>query len=103
MLGVMRILFFVYVGLFALNVITAGLATAFPILAEQMIILLVLSLGVFFYGFRMGIAINKREACGVKFTRVLMPSFLFIIGADIFFVIISIIKGGIFRGWVSRK
>ena len=31
------------------------------------------------------------------------PSFIFILFADIFFVIISIFKGGIFRGWLSKK
>lgn len=103
MVNVMRILFFVYLVLFALNIIIDGLAAALPVLAEQMIILLLLSLGVFVYSLRMGIAINKREACGVKFTRVLLPSFLFIIGADIFFVIISIFQGGIFKGWLCRK
>ncbi len=35
--------------------------------------------------------------------RIMLPSFLFIIAADIFFTVISIIKGGIFRGWFSKK
>lgn len=35
----------------------------------------------------MGKAVNKGVTCGVKFTRVLLPSFLFILVADIFFVI----------------
>jgi hypothetical protein len=43
MVNVMRILFFVYLVLFALNAATAGLAAALPVLAEQMIILLLLT------------------------------------------------------------
>ncbi len=51
----------------------------------------------------MGKAVNKGVTCGVKFIRVLLPSFLFILVADIFFVIISVFQGGIFKGWLSRK
>ena len=103
MLNVMRIMFFVYLGLFALNTITSGLTASLPIFAEQLLVVLFFSLGAFFYCFRMGIAVNKRTACGVKFTRILLPSFLFILAADIFFIIISIFQGGIFRGWLRRK
>ncbi len=76
---------------------------ALPVFAEQLIVFLFFSLGVFFYCFRMGRAVNMGETFGVKFTRVLLPSFLFILVADIFFVIISIFQGGIFKGWLSRK
>ena len=103
MLNVMSIMFWVYAGLFVLNTITAGVKDAFPIFAEQLIVVLFFSLGAFLYCLRMGIAINKGTNCGVKFTRVLLPSFLFILAADVFFVIISIFQGGIFRGWLKRK
>jgi len=103
MLNVMRIMFFVYLGLFALNTITSGLSASLPIFAEQLLVVLFFSLGAFFYCFRMGVAVNKGTECGVKYTRILLPSFLFIIAADIFFVIISVFQGGIFRGWLSRK
>lgn len=103
MLNVMRIMFFVYAGLFVLNTVTSGLTAALPIFAEQLIVVLFFSLGAFFYCLRMGIAVNKETNCGVKFTRILLPSFLFILAADIFFVIISVFQGGIFRGWLSRK
>ena len=103
MLNVMRIMFFVYLGLFALNTITSGLSASLPIFAEQLLVVLFFSLGAFFYCLRMGIAVNKGTSCGVKFTRILLPSFLFILAADIFFVIISVFQGGIFRGWLSRK
>ena len=52
---------------------------------------------------RMGRAINRRESCGEKYTRILIPSFVFIIFADIFFTIFSIFEGGFFRGWLSKK
>lgn len=103
MLNVMRIMFFVYAGLFVLNTITAGVGAAFSIFAEQLLCILFFSFGAFLYCLRMGIAINKGTNCGVKFTRILLPSFLFILAADIFFVIISIFQGGIFRGWLRRK
>ena len=103
MLNVMRIMFLVYAGLFILNTIMAGLNAALPIFAEQLIVVLFFSFGAFLYCLRMGIAINKGTNCGVKFTRILLPSFLFILAADIFFVIISIFQGGIFRGWLRRK
>ena len=103
MLNVMRIMFFVYAGLFVLNTVTSGFTAALPIFAEQLIVVLFFSLGAFFYCLRLGSAVNKGATCGVKFTRILLPSFLFILAADIFFVIISIFQGGIFKGWLSRK
>ena len=103
MLNVMRIMFFVYAGLFVLNTVMSGLSVALPIFAEQLIVVLFFSLGAFFYCLRMGRAINKGAVFGVKFTRVLLPSFLFILVADFFFVIISVVQGGIFKGWLSRK
>ena len=33
----------------------------------------------------------------------LIPSFLFILFADIFFLIIFVLEGGIFRGWLAKK
>ena len=62
MLNVMRIMFFVYLGLFVLNTVTSGLTASLPIFAEQLLVVLFFSLGAFFYCFRMGIAVNKRRA-----------------------------------------
>lgn len=62
-----------------------------------------LNLGVFWYSLRMGKAIGKGEICREKYTRILIPSFVFILFADIFFVIFSVFEGGIFRGWLSKK
>lgn len=110
MLNVLRIMFFVYLGIFALNIISVGTQTGNWLtmetvlsFLEQLCVILFFNLGVFFYSFRMGIAINKSANCGVKFTRVLLPSFIFILVADIFFTIISVFQGGIFRGWLAKK
>lgn len=110
MLNVMRIMFFVYLGIFVLNIVASGVQTgnwlpmeAVLSFAEQLGMILFYNLGVLAYGLRMGNAINKGIGCSVKYTRVLLPSFLFILAADIFFVIISIFKGGVFRGWLAKK
>ena len=103
MLNVMRIMFLVYAGLFLLNTITAGINASFPIFTEQLLVVLFFSLGAFIYCLRMGVAISKGTDCGVKYTRILLPSFLFILAADVFFIIISIFQGGIFRGWLRKK
>ena len=76
---------------------------AVMVFVEQLEVILFFNLGVFFYSLRMSIAIKKGTNCGVKFTRVLLPSFLFILAADIFFVISSVFQGGIFKGWLAKK
>ena len=110
MLNVMRIVFCVQIGLLFLNIFLSGTQTgnwlpmdAFVNFVTQALIIGFLNLGVLLYTFRMGRAINKGEACGEKYTRILIPSFVFILFADIFFIIFSIFEGGMFRGWLSRK
>lgn len=110
MLNVYRIMFFVYIGSLLLNILVSGIQTRnwLPVeslinFAEQMLIVLFFNIGVFIYGLRMGVAIKKGNKCGEKYTRAMLPSFVFIIVADIFFTIISIFKGGFFRGWFSKK
>ena len=70
---------------------------------ENAAILLFLNSGVLFYLIRLGINLNRGRENGKKYTRIMIPSFIFIIFADIFFIIISIFEGGIFRGWFARK
>jgi hypothetical protein len=60
-------------------------------------------LGVLFYLGRLGHFIRKGTFSGKKYTRIMVPSFLFIIFADIFFIIISLCQGGLFRGWLAKK
>ena len=110
MLNVTRILFVVQIGVLFLNIMLNGIqngnflpVSAFEHFAVQTLTLIFLNLGVFFYIIRMGGAINKGKFFGKKFTRILIPSFVFIIFADIFFVIISIFAGGIFKGWLAKK
>lgn len=110
MLNVLRIMFVVYLGLFLLNVVLSGAGTGNWLpsevagnFAKQAGMTLFFHLGVFFYSVRMGMAVNKGKYCGEKFTRVLLPSFLFILMADVFFVIISVFQGGILKGWLRKK
>ena len=110
MLNVTRILFFVDIGLLALNTVLSVAhtgnffpASAWISFAENAALLLYFNLGVLFFLARMGAAIGKQASCGKKYTRILIPSFIFILFADIFFVIISVLEGGIFRGWLAKK
>ena len=59
--------------------------------------------GIITFDIWLASCINRKKEYGKHYTRIMLPSFLFIICADIFFTIISIIKGGIFRGWFSKK
>ena len=110
MLNVLRIVFLVQIGVLILNIFLSGVhngnwlpVDAFLNFATQVLTILFFNLGVFLYTFLMGRAINKGAVCGNKYTRILIPSFIFILFADIFFIIISFFEGGLFRGWLSRK
>ena len=110
MLNVYRIVYVVQIGLLFLRIMLNGIqngnflpAYALKTFAVQTITIVFLNLGVFFYTIRMGGAINKGKFFGKKYTRIMIPSFVFIIFADIFFIIISIFNGGIFRGWLAKK
>ncbi|MBP5254824.1 MAG: hypothetical protein J6Z23_05515, partial [Lachnospiraceae bacterium] len=70
---------------------------------ENAALLLYFNLGVLFYLGRMGAFIHKGAVSGKKYTRILIPSFIFILFADIFFIIISLFEGGLFRGWLAKK
>ena len=71
--------------------------------AENAALLLFFNLGVLFFLGRMGRYIRKGGCCGKKYTRIMLPSFIFILFADIFFIIVSVFQGGIFRGWLTKK
>lgn len=110
MLNVSRILFMVDIALLVLNIVLSGVQTgnflprdALVSFAENALLLLFFNLGVLFYLGRMGAAIRKKAAFGKKYTRILLPSFVFILFADLFFIIVSILEGGIFRGWLAKK
>lgn len=110
MLNVTRILFVVDIALLVLNTVLSIVNTGnlFPVDAwisfgTNALLLLYFNLGVLFYLARMGSSIRKGGSCGKKYTRILLPSFVFILFADIFFVIVSVLQGGIFRGWLAKK
>ena len=110
MLNVTRILFAVEILLLVLNTVLSAAHTGdfFPketwlSFAENTGLLLYFNLGVLFYLSGMGRAIGKGTAFGKKYTRILIPSFVFILFADVFFTIISLLQGGVFRGWLARK
>lgn len=110
MLNVTRILFIVQIALLLLNTVLSAVNTGnfFPKdawlnFAENAALLLFFNLGVLFFLGGMGRAIGKGVYYGKKYTRILIPSFIFILFADIFFIIISVLEGGIFRGWLAKK
>ena len=110
MLNVTRILFLVDVGLLLLNTVLSAVNTGnfFPkgawiSFGQNAALLLYFNLGVLFCLARMGGSIRRGAFFGKKYTRILIPSFLFILFADIFFVLISLIEGGLFRGWLAKK
>lgn len=110
MLNVTRIMFIVEIGLLLLNTVLSGLNTgnwlpldAWVSFGQNAALLLFFNLGVLFYLAQMGGAIHRGAHFGKKYTRILIPSFVFIVFADIFFVIISLFEGGLFRGWLAKK
>ena len=110
MLNVSRILFVVDIALLLVNVaLSVGQGDGFfPVdawvdFAESAAVLIFFNAGVLFYLGRQGACIRHGAPSDKKYTRILLPSFVFIIFADIFFTIVSLIQGGIFRGWLSKK
>ena len=110
MLNVTRIMFLVNIGLLALNTLLSIAHTgsffakeAWISFAENAALLLFFNLGVLYYLIRMGLHIRRGTFSGRKYTRILVPSFLFILFADIFFIVISFFEGGLFRGWLAKK
>ena len=111
MLNVTRVLFMVQIGILLLNSLVSAVrggglfpGEAWVSFGENAALLLFFNLGVLFYLARLGHYINRGDKCGGrKYTRVLLPSFVFILFADIFFIIVSLIGGGLFRGWLAPK
>lgn len=110
MFNALKVVLMVESSIFLLSLLLSGLLYSnwFPIDAIKgflfaLLIIFFLQSGAFFYMFKMGLKINKRDTFREKYTRILLPSFLFIAIADIFFIIVSLFKGGLFRGWLKRK
>ncbi len=110
MLNVTRIMFVVNIGLLLLNTVLSIFSTGevFPkdawiSFGESAAFLVFFNSGVLFCLGRMAHFMRKGAFSGKKYTRIMVPSFLFIIFADIFFIIISLFQGGLFRGWLAKK
>ena len=107
MLNVERIMMTVMFGIMLLNVLVQAVrggdalepVKSFGLSLLQMV---VLCCGIIAFLIRLVCHINRGTDAGKRYTRIMLPSFIFILFADIFFVIISIFQGGIFRGWFSR-
>jgi hypothetical protein len=107
MLNVERIMITVMFGLMLLRVFFSavqGENVLDPVLSfgKSLLGLLILACGIIAFGIRLAVHINRGTDAGKKYTRIMLPSFVFILFADIFFTIMSILQGGIFRGWFSR-
>ena len=107
MLNVERIMISVFFGVMILNVCLCavqGRNVLEPVRSFGVSVgeLLLLCCGIIAFTVRLAVHINKGTDAGKRYTRIMLPSFVFILFADIFFTIISILQGGIFRGWFSR-
>ena len=107
MLNVERIMITVMSGLMLLNMFLRGIqgedilepVRSFGI---SMLEVLLLACGIIAFTVRLAVKVNKGTDAGKRYTRIMLPSFVFILFADMFFTIISVLQGGIFRGWFSR-
>lgn len=110
MLNVYRIVYLVQIGLLLVNILLTLINTgsfyardALSNFGQNTAIILFLNLGVLWYIARLGRFIRQGACAGKRYTRIMVPSVLFILFADVFFIIASILEGGIFRGWLAKK
>lgn len=110
MMNVMRILIMVFFGITILNVVLSGISgdgffTADPWIqfGKQALEVLIFGCGIITFDIWLASCISRQKKYGKHYTRIMVPSFVFIIFADIFFTIVSLFQGGIFRGWFARK
>lgn len=110
MFNALKFVFLVEMAIFLMSVFVSGIFynNWFPITIIRnfiimAFILLFLHLGVLFYMARLGGKINKGSFADIKYTRIFIPSFIFILFADIFFIVVSVFKGGFFKGWLTKK
>ena len=107
MLNVERIMLPIMFGLMLLNVLSGAFSGGDilePVRSFGTTIgtFLLLCCGIIAFTVRLASHINKGTDAGKRYTRIMLPSFVFIVFADIFFTIISLFQGGIFRGWFAR-
>ena len=107
MLNVERIMITVFLGLMFLNMLRCGIqgqdilepVRSFGVSIGEV---LLLACGIICFTVRLALHVNNGTDAGKHYTRIMLPSFVFILFADIFFTIISVFEGGFFRGWFSR-
>ena len=110
MVNVLRILFLVQAALLVINTLLNGLilgewlnVEAIVNFVSQALLIIALSGGILWYMGGMGRAIRKGKAFGERYTRILLPAILFVPIANVFFAVISLFQGGLFRGWLRMK
>ena len=108
MMNVMRIMTLVFFGLAILNTFLSGIQEGnwtgqLLHFGQQLLEVLLLGCGIIAFDLRLAFCISRKKEYGKHYTRIMLPSFVFILCADIFFTVISVFQGGIFRGWLSRK
>ena len=108
MMNVMRIMATVFAALAVLNIVIAASQHQEVIpyvvyFGKQLLEILALCCGIVTYDIWLALCISRRKEFGKRYTRIMLPSFVFILCADIFFMVTSVINGGIFRGWFARK
>ena len=110
MFNALKVVSMIECGIFLLSVLISGIfySNWFPRDAIQgflfaLLVIFALHAGAIFDMMKMGLKVNQGAALGEKYTRILLPSFLFILIADVFFTTISLFQGGLFRGWLQRK
>lgn len=110
MMNVMRILLVIFLGIALLRTLLSGInertffqAWPWVIYGKQILEVLVLGCGIIVFDIWLAICINRKKEYGKHYTRIMLPSFVFIICADVFFTLISVFQGGIFKGWFAKK
>lgn len=110
MMNVMRIMIMVFFFLMLLQIVTFGMKEGNflqmePIInfGKQLLEVLLFGCGIITFDIWLAVCINRGKSYGKHYTRIMLPSFVFILAADIFFFIMSVFSGGIFRGWFARK
>ncbi|WP_051207959.1 hypothetical protein [Butyrivibrio sp. AE3006] len=110
MMNVMRIMIVVVFAIAVLNLVITGMNTG-NYLDKNVIVgflkdlaeVLFFGCGIITFDIWLATCINRKKEYGKHYTRIMLPSFIFIFGADFFFIVLSILKGGVFRGWLSKK
>lgn len=110
MMNVMRIMITVFFGIAVLNTVLTGIISGNFLVSDpwidfgkQLLEVLVLGCGIITFDLWLASCINRQKEYGKHYTRIMLPSFVFILFADIFFTVVSLFQGGIFRGWFSKK